>query len=65
MAQPRPDISTLNPKVSQPTTSVEDQLSSPGKVSIIDLVDALIKKAHALRASDIHIDPIDKFDAQE
>ena len=36
--------------------SLEDLARSPG-VSIIALVDSLIRQAHALRSSDIHIDP--------
>ena len=39
--------------------TVEDVLSRGGDVSIIDLVDALVRQAHLLRASDIHIDPTD------
>jgi general secretion pathway protein E len=37
--------------------SVAEVLARPAGISIIDLVAALIEQAHALRASDIHIDP--------
>jgi len=42
-----------------PAGTVEDVLSRVDGVSIIDLVDALVRQAHLLRASDIHIDPTD------
>lgn len=38
-------------------TKVKQELSRGAGPSIISLVDALIEEAHALRASDIHIDP--------
>lgn len=37
--------------------SVNEVLSRPGPVAIIELVQTCIEEAHALRASDIHIDP--------
>ncbi len=37
--------------------SVQDELSRGSDLSIISLVNLLIKEAHSLRASDIHIDP--------
>lgn len=39
--------------------TVEEVLARGGDLSIIDLVNALVYQAHALRASDIHIDPTD------
>lgn len=40
--------------------SVEEELKKGIHLSIIDLVDALIEHAHDVRASDIHIDPVEK-----
>jgi len=39
---------------------VEEELNQGANISIINLVDRLIEKAHASRASDIHIDPLAK-----
>ena len=39
------------------TNSVERELARGESISIINLVDRLIEKAHGSRASDIHIDP--------
>ena len=39
---------------------VEEELNKGANISIINLVDRLIEKAHASRASDIHIDPLAK-----
>ncbi|TSC69384.1 MAG: Uncharacterized protein G01um101456_222 [Parcubacteria group bacterium Gr01-1014_56] len=36
------------------------EILARGEVSIIDLVDTLVNQAHALRASDIHIDPTEE-----
>jgi len=40
---------------------VEEELKNGGNISIINLLDQLIEKAHVSRASDIHIDPLVKF----
>ena len=37
--------------------SIQEVLSRPGPVAIIELVQTCIEEAHTLRASDIHIDP--------
>lgn len=39
-------------------TAVADELAKGSNLSIIKLVDCLIAHAHAVRASDIHIDPL-------
>jgi len=39
---------------------VLEELNEGASISIINLVDQLIEKAHAMRASDIHIDPLAK-----
>jgi len=39
---------------------VEEELALGASISVINLVDQLIEKAHASRASDIHIDPLIK-----
>ena len=43
-----------------PKTKVEGELELGKKLSIIDLVDALIEDAYNARASDVHIDPEEK-----
>lgn len=42
--------------ISMKDTKVEKELKREAAISIVALVDALIEEAHALRASDIHID---------
>jgi type II secretory ATPase GspE/PulE/Tfp pilus assembly ATPase PilB-like protein len=41
-------------------SKVKKELGDKGNISIINLVDALIEEANAMRASDIHIDPCEK-----
>lgn len=41
------------------STRVSDVLAQSGPVQIVALIDALIAEAHTLRASDIHIEPMD------
>src|SRR3954468_5954520 len=50
-----PDTTILNP-----TQIIERELSSGASLSIVILLDALIKSAHIARASDIHLDPLAK-----
>jgi len=50
----RPDV--RKPEPLRRKGLVEEELARD-EISIIDLVDALVEQAHALRASDIHIDP--------
>jgi len=38
-------------------TRIKEELKKGDEISIIDLVDLLVKQAHLMRASDIHIDP--------
>ncbi len=40
-------------------STIEIELAKGINISIIDLIDELIKDAHCLRASDIHIDPLE------
>ena len=42
----------------KPQDAVEKELAREGSVSIIALIDELLKKAASARASDIHIDPL-------
>src|SRR3989344_4523457 len=39
---------------------VKEELGRGANISIINLIDQLIEKAHTSRASDIHIDPLEK-----
>lgn len=41
-----------------PTNNVEKELARGTNLSIISLLDCLIERAHEVRASDIHIDPL-------
>ncbi len=43
------------------TDRVKEELGRGVNISIIDLIDQLIEKAHLSRASDIHIDPLEKL----
>ena len=43
-----------------PETKITHELAAGSAISIISLVDALIEEAHVLRASDLHIDPLEK-----
>ena len=44
-------------RLNHTSEAVEDILARSGDVSIISLVNALVGQAHAMRASDVHIDP--------
>lgn len=47
-------------KINKELDKIEEELAHGADVSIINLFDQLIEKAHASRASDIHIDPLIK-----
>lgn len=49
-------IETKRPEPLRPQSRVETELARD-EISIINLVDALVEEAHALRASDVHLDP--------
>src|SRR3989338_456310 len=46
--------------MSPTTMKVAKELTKGVNLSIISLVDSLIEEAHVLRASDLHIDPLEK-----
>jgi type IV pilus assembly protein PilB len=45
------------PSAATPARSFEEEVAQGAHLSVIALVDRLVEKAHAMRASDIHLDP--------